>query len=160
MRFSKSQFSTFVKMFTPRKFILYQKSMKKIFLFLLITFIFTACGDDCYNAPQPIVFKFVNSNDENLITSGALKNYSIQQENNGNVQLTKTSDDMVILENVGAYDGVKKYTFSSTIKSFDFSIQSSEFKGGCDGYQINKLTFTGIGIDATDEKGYYKIILK
>lgn len=134
--------------------------MKKICLFLLIAFICAACGDNCYNAPQPIVFKFVDSNDENLIANGTLKNYSIHQENNSNVPLTKTSDDMVILENVGAYNGVKKYTFSSNIKSFDFTIQSSEFKGGCDGYQINKLTFTGIGIDVTDEKGYYKIVLE
>ncbi|GEN65741.1 MULTISPECIES: hypothetical protein [Chryseobacterium] len=134
--------------------------MKKIFLFLLITFIFTACEKDCYNAPLPILFKFVDSNDENLITNGKLTSYSVVEENQTGVSLTKTSDDMVILENVGAYNGIKKYTFSSNLKSFDFSIQSSEFKGGCDGYQINKLTFTGIGIDVTDEKGYYKIILK
>lgn len=134
--------------------------MKNIFIFLLITFIFTACGEDCYNAPQTIAFKFVNSSDENLITNGTLTAYSIQDENQVGVQLTKTSDDMVILENVGAYNGTKKYKFYSNIKIFDFSIQSSEFKGGCDGYQINKLTFTGVGIDVTDEKGYYKIVLQ
>ncbi|MCJ7935552.1 MAG: hypothetical protein MUW56_18490 [Chryseobacterium sp.] len=134
--------------------------MKKIFFLLLIAFIFTACGDSCYNAPQPIVFKFVDSNGENLIANGTLTTYSVQDENNVNVQLTKTSDNMVILENVGTYNGTKNYTFYSNIKNLDFSIQSSEFKGGCDGYQINKLTFTGIDIDVTDDKGYYKIILK
>jgi len=134
--------------------------MKKIFIFLVIAFIFTACGDDCYNAPQPIVFKFVNSNDENLITNGTLTAYSVKDENQAGIQLTKTNDDMIILENVGAYDGTKKYTFYSNIKNLDFSIQSSEFKGGCDGYQINKLTFTGVNIDVTDEKGYYKIVLE
>jgi len=134
--------------------------MKKIFLFLLITFIFTACEKDCYNAPLPIIFEFVNSNNENLITNGTLTTYSIQDENNVGVQLSKTSDNRVLLENVGAYNGTKKYKFFSNIKDLDFSIQSSEFKGACDGYQINKLTFTGIGIDVTDEKGYYKIVLQ
>lgn len=134
--------------------------MKKIFLFLLFTFALIGCGEDCYNAPQPIVFEFVNSNDENLITNGSLTSYSIVEENQTGVQLTKTSDDKIILENVGAYNGTKNYKFSSPIKNFDFSIQSSEFKGGCNGYQINKLTFTGVKIDVTDEKGYYKIIFQ
>lgn len=125
-----------------------------------MAFLFIACGEECYNAPQPIVFEFVNSDDENLITNGTLSNYSIQDENHVSLQLTKTDDNKVILENVGAYNGTKNYTFYSNVKVFDFSIQSSEFKGGCDGYQINKLTFTGIAIDVTDEKGYYKIILE
>ncbi|KFF74947.1 hypothetical protein HX13_13420 [Chryseobacterium sp. P1-3] len=109
---------------------------------------------------NPSFFEFVNSNHENLITNSTLTTYSVQDENNANIQLTKTSDNKVILENVGAYNGTKKYKFYSNIKNLDFSIQSSEFKGGCDGFQINKLTFTGIGIDVTDEKGYYKIVLQ
>ncbi|WP_312299381.1 hypothetical protein [Chryseobacterium sp.] len=134
--------------------------MKKIFTFLLITLLFISCEKDCYNAPLPIVFEFINSNDENLITNGTLTSYSVQDENNVNVELTKTSDNRVILENVGAYNGTKNYKFYSNIKNLDFSIQSSEFKGGCDGFQINKLTFTGIGIDVKEEKGYYKIVLQ
>lgn len=134
--------------------------MKKTFIFLLIALLFISCEKDCYNAPQPIVFKFTNSNNENLITNGTLTTYSVQYENNANVQLTRTSDDMVIVENVGAYNGTKNYKFYSNIKNLNFSIQSSEFKGGCDGFQINKLTFTGVGIDVTDEKGYYKIVLQ
>ncbi|MFP3594681.1 hypothetical protein [Chryseobacterium sp. SIMBA_038] len=134
--------------------------MKKIFIFLVMAFIFTACGDDCYNAPQPIAFEFVNADGENLITNGTLNPFSISDENHIGVQLTKTSDDRIILENVGAYNGTKNYTFYSNLKVFTFSIQSSEFKGGCDGFQINKLTFTGVGIDVTDEKGYYKIVLE
>lgn len=125
-----------------------------------MAFVFTACGDDCYNAPQPIVFEFVNADNENLITNGTLSNFSVSEENQTGIQLTKTSDDKVILENVGAYNGTKNYTFYSNVKNFNFSIQSSEFKGGCDGYQINKLTFKGVGIDVTDEKGYYKIIFE
>ncbi|MFZ4927884.1 hypothetical protein [Chryseobacterium sp. Mn2064] len=134
--------------------------MKKIYTFFLIALLFISCEKECYNAPQPIVFEFVNSNNENLITNGTLTSYSIKDENNVSISLTKTTDDMIILENVGAYNGVKKYSFSSNVKPFDFSIQSSEFKGGCDGYQINKLTFTGINIDVTDEKGHYRIVLK
>lgn len=125
-----------------------------------MAFVFTACGDDCYNAPQTIAFEFVNVNDENLITNGTLSTFSVSEENQTGVQLTKTSDDKIILENVGAYNGTKNYTFYSNLKVFNFSIQSSEFKGGCDGYQINKLTFKGVGIDVTDEKGYYKIVLE
>lgn len=125
-----------------------------------MAFVFTACGDDCYNAPQTIAFEFVNANDENLITNGTLSNFSVSEENQAGIQLTKTSDDKVILENVGAYNGTKNYIFYSNVKNFNFSIQSSEFKGGCDGYQINKLTFKGIGIDVKDEKGYYKIVLE
>lgn len=134
--------------------------MKKIFIFLLATLLFISCEKDCYNAPLPIIFEFVNSSNENLIANGALTTYSVQDENNVGVQLSKTSDNRVLVENVGAYNGTKKYKFFSNIKDLDFSIQSSEFNGGCDGYQINKLTFTGIDIDVTDEKGYYKIVLE
>lgn len=134
--------------------------MKKIFTFLLIALLFISCEKDCYNSPLPIIFEFVNSNNENLIANGALTTYSILDENNVNVQLTKTSDNKVIVENVGAYNGTKNYKFYSNIKNLDLSIQSSEFKGACDGYQINKLTFTGIDIEVTDEKGYYKIVLE
>ena len=134
--------------------------MKKIIVFLLLFFVLTACGDDCYNPPQPIVFEFVDANDENLITNGTLNPFSVSDENQAGIQLTKTDDGKVILENVGAYNGTKNYTFYSPVKVFDFSIQSSEFKGGCDGYQINKLTFKGVGIDVKDENGYYKIILQ
>jgi len=135
-------------------------TMKKVVLFLLLTFVLTACGDDCYNPPQPIVFEFVDADNKNLITNGTLNPFSVKDEDNAGIQLTKTDDDKVILENVGAYNGIKNYTFYSSLKTFNFSIHSSEFKGGCDGYKIDKLTFTGIGIDVTDEKGYYKIVLK
>ena len=134
--------------------------MKKIFTFLLLVILFISCEKDCYNPPLPIIFEFVNSNNENLIANGALTTYSIVDENNVNVQLTKTSDNKFIVENVGAYNGTKNYKFYSNIKNLDFAIQSSEFNGACDGYQINKLTFTGIDIDVTDEKGYYKIVLE
>ncbi|KMQ63095.1 hypothetical protein ACM46_14240 [Chryseobacterium angstadtii] len=125
-----------------------------------MAFLFTGCGEDCYNAPQTIAFKFVDPDDKNLITNGTMSVYSVKDENQVGVQLTRTSDDMIILENVGAYNGTKNYVFSSNVRGFDFSIHSSEFKGGCDGFQINKITFTGVGIDVTDEKGYYKIILQ
>ncbi|KQT18156.1 hypothetical protein ASG31_05330 [Chryseobacterium sp. Leaf404] len=134
--------------------------MKKIIFFLLTTFILTSCGEECYNAPQPIVFEFVNDNGDNLITTGALNPFTIKDENQVTVQVTKTDDDKIVLQNVGAYNGTKNYTFTSPVRTFSFSIVSSEFKGGCDGYQINKLTFTGIAIDVKDDNGYYQIILK
>lgn len=134
--------------------------MKKILIFLIFSLTVISCGEECYNAPQPIVFEFVNSNGENMIANGTLGPFSITDEDQKGVQLTKTSDNMVLLENVGAYNGTKNYKFYSGVKNFDFSIESSEFKGGCDGFQIKKLTFTGIGIDVTDANGYYKIMLQ
>lgn len=131
--------------------------MKKIICFLILTLVLISCGEECYNAPQPIVFEFVNANNENLIANGSLGTFYIKDENQANVPLTTTDDHKVILENVGVYNGVKNYKFYSSVRNFDFSIESSEYKGGCDGYQINKLTFTGIAIHVTDEKGYYKI---
>lgn len=131
--------------------------MKKIICFLILTLVLISCGEECYNAPQPIVFEFVNANNENLIANGSLGTFYIKDENQANIPLTTTDNHKVILENVGVYNGVKNYKFYSSVRNFDFSIESSEYKGGCDGYQINKLTFTGIAIDVTDEKGYYKI---
>lgn len=134
--------------------------MKKLILFLFPLLLFTACGEDCYNAPQPVVFEFVNADGENLIANGTLTTFAIQDENHVGVQLTKTSDNKVLLEKVGAYDGTKNYKFYSNFKLFDFAIQSSEFNSGCEGFQINKITFTGVGIDVKDENGYYKIIFQ
>lgn len=134
--------------------------MKKIIPFLMVTFMLTACVEECYNAPLPIVFEFVNENGDNLIKNGAVNPFTIKDENQVAVQVTKTDDDRIVLENVGLFNGTKNYTFSSPVRTFNFSIESSEFKGGCDGFQINKLTFTGIAIDVKDENGYYKIILK
>lgn len=134
--------------------------MNKIILFFFITILFTACAETCYNPPQPIVFEFVDSNNENLITNGTLTNFSVKEENQTQIQLTKTSDDRILLENVGAYNGTKNYFFDSNLKNFEFSIESSEFNSGCDGYQINKLTFTGIAIDVEDENGHYKIVFQ
>ena len=58
--------------------------MKKTFIFLLITLLFISCEKDCYNAPLPIIFEFVNSDNENLIANGTLTSYSVQDENNMN----------------------------------------------------------------------------
>lgn len=136
--------------------------MKNILICFLLAFIFTGCGKDCYNSPQTIVFEFVDANGENMITNGTLPTYYISENvSNGDqigVQLTKTDDNKVILEDVGAYHGTKYYTFYSGVKIFDFSIQSSEFNSGCEGYQINKLTFENV--EVTDENGYYKIELQ
>ena len=132
--------------------------MKKIILFFALLSTLIACGETCYNAPQPIVFEFVNSNDDNLITTGILTDIIIKESNNQPIKITKTESDKIVLENVGSYHGTKEYTFTSNIKFFNFSIESSEFNAGCEGYQINKLTFTGTAFDVVEENGYYKII--
>jgi hypothetical protein len=90
--------------------------------------LFISCEKDCYNAPQPIVFEFTNSNNENLITNGSLTTYSVQDENNANVQLTKTSDDKVIVENVGAYNGTKIINFILILKTLIFPSNHQNLK--------------------------------
>ncbi|UOE37042.1 hypothetical protein [Chryseobacterium oryzae] len=134
--------------------------MKNLLLLILIIFSLSSCGEECYNAPQPVVFEFVNSNNENLIADGSLSPFYVRDENKNLVELTTTSDHKIIIENIGAYNGTKKYTFYSPIREFNFEVESSEYKGGCNGFQIKKITFTGYAIDITDESGFYKIVLK
>lgn len=134
--------------------------MKNLLLLILIIFSLSSCGEECYNAPQPVVFEFVNSNNENLIADGSLSPFYVRDENKNLVQTTTTSDHKIIIENIGAYNGTKKYTFYSLIREFNFDVESSEYKGGCNGFQIKKITFTGYAIDITDESGFYKIVLK
>jgi len=137
--------------------------MKQLLLLFSVILLFSSCEKDCYNPPQPIVFEFVNKSGENLLENGELITMTVQEDTgNGNyigVELTKTSDHKVILEKVGAFDGEKNYKFYSNVNVFDFSIKSSKFDAGCEGYQIKSLVFKNV-INATDEKGYYKIVLK
>lgn len=136
--------------------------MKRIFSYLAILLFFISCSKDCYKAPEPIIFEFINTAGENLIQNGSLTQFAISEDNNSNitpgVQLTKTNDNKIILERVGSFDGTKNYKFYSTIKFFNFSIESSKATDGCDGYQIRGVDFKNI--TATKEGNYYRIILE
>lgn len=134
--------------------------MKNVFLLLFCIFTLISCGEECYNAPQPVVFQFVDVDNKNLLTNGTLAPYSAKDENQKPVTLTPTEDGKLLLENVGAFNGTRNYTFTSAVRNFEFAIEAKEFNSGCTGYQIKKITFTGINIDVKDENGTYKIIIK
>jgi hypothetical protein len=134
--------------------------MKKFLLLLIIIFSVVSCGEECYNAPQPVVFQIVDADNKNLLTNGTLTPYAVKDENQKAVTLTPTEDGKLLLENVGAFNGTRNYTFSSAVRNFEFAIEAKEFNSGCTGFQIKKITFTGINIDVKDENGTYRIIFK
>lgn len=132
--------------------------MKKILLLFTLIFLMISCGDDCYNPPQPILFEITDGNKNNLLTNGTLAPYSVTDEDMKMVPLTTTDDGKLLLENVGAFEGSRKFQFKSSVRNFDFTVESKKFDTGCTGFQIKKLTFTGIAIDIEDQNGFYRII--
>lgn len=124
------------------------------------------CKEDCYKAPEPTVFEFVNASGENLIQNGTLSSSGIvvQQDNgNGNmagINIEIRDDRKVVLKNVGLYDGTRTYHVYLTtepVKTFDFKISSGQRTDGCDGFSINNLTVENIAWSG--ENGYYKIVV-
>ncbi|WP_128414278.1 hypothetical protein [Chryseobacterium sp. Leaf394] len=123
-----------------------------------------SCKDDCYTAPDPTVFEFVNSSGENLIQSGTLTGSKIvvQQDNgNGNfagIEVEVRDDNRVLLKNVGIYEGTKNYNVYLTtepVRTFNFRVSASKLTGDCDGFKIDHLNVENIS--STKENGYYKI---
>ncbi|NML71398.1 hypothetical protein HHL23_16535, partial [Chryseobacterium sp. RP-3-3] len=95
--------------------------MKHIFIFLLIAFIFIGCGEDCYNAPQTIAFKFVNSNDENLITNGTLTAYSVKDENQVGVQSGQTHHKLINFSRyLLSHPAFRRFPLTPTLSVFSF----------------------------------------
>lgn len=135
--------------------------LKKFPLLLCFSLIIISCKKDCYTAPEKVVFEFVNPAGENLIQNNQLSTFAIQEDaGNGNyigVPLTKTTDNKVILEKIGSFNGTKTYKFASDIKLFDFKVRSSDVTTDCDGYQIDEINFENV--TATKENGYYRIVL-
>ncbi|WP_175622259.1 hypothetical protein [Chryseobacterium schmidteae] len=134
---------------------------KKFLLLLCFSLILISCKKDCYTNPEKVVFEFVNSAGENLIQNGSLTTYSIMRKTGQggytSVELTKTEDHKVILKNVGAFNGIQEYRFTSAPNIFFFSIRSSDITTDCDGYQIDQIDFENVV--TTKESGYYKIVL-
>lgn len=124
------------------------------------------CKGDCYTAPEPTVFEFVNASGENLIQNGTLTSASIvvQQDNgNGNlagINVEVREDNRIVLRNVGLFDGTRNYNVYLTtnpVKTFNFKISSDPLTGDCEGYKITGLTIENIPWSA--DNGYYKIIV-
>ncbi len=130
------------------------------------TVILHNCKEDCYRAPEPTVFEFVNASGENLIQNGTLSSSGIViQQDNGNgslagINIEIRDDRKVILKNIGLYDGTRTYHVYLTtepVKTFDFKISSRPRTDGCDGFTINDLTIQNISWSG--ENGYYKIVV-
>ncbi len=138
--------------------------MKKfIFVLLLLSlFIFNSCKDDCYTAPEIVSLKIQNANNVNLVEDGTLSsNFTIQEVVGGGnfigINHTVTSDFKLNLDkNVGRFNGTKKYQFISTVKTFEFTVKSSNSNDGCDGFKIDDIQFQNVS--ASKENGFYKII--
>lgn len=135
--------------------------LKRILFLLTVGFLSYSCKEDCYTAPEPVVFEFVNAQGDNLIENGTLENFTIQEVlQNGNmvgVQLTETSDYKVKLERVGSFNGTKQYSFFSELEIFDFSIRSSKVMTDCDGFKIDEIEFDNMIV--THQNGFYTIKL-
>lgn len=143
--------------------------MKKLILILtVILSIFSCREDDCYTPPEPTIFKFVNINNENLISNGTISTSNIFiQENVGNgnyngVQFEKTDDNKILLKNIGNNDGIKNYdvyiNLEPEIKKFSFTLKSSKITGKCSGYKVENITFQNI--TEVKENGYYKLTIE
>lgn len=135
-------------------------------LILASTLFLQNCKDDCYTAPEPTVFEFVNSSGENLIQNGTLTSSKIivQQDNgNGNfagINVEVRDDKRILLKNVGLFEGTRNYNVylnTDPIKTFNFKISSDRITGDCEGYKINNLTIENI--TSSMDNGYYKIIV-
>lgn len=130
--------------------------------------IIQACNKEqieCFTPPEIVVFDLVNSQNKNVIENGMLKVSAISIKDISDKSAPKeikfdtvneakirlTSDD------IGWFDGIKYYEFTSRIKNFNFSIHSSVNKK-CGGYFINQIQFTGV--NGTPESGFYRIILE
>ena len=82
--------------------------------------------------------------------------------NSNGVQLKKTDDNKIILQEIGFFEGNKDYTvflaFPNEVKKFNFSVQSSKRTGNCAGYKIDAIDF--IDIVSGKDNGFYKIFLQ
>lgn len=131
--------------------------------------LFLSCrNEDCFTPPEPVLFEFVNSADENLLQNGIIDiSKIVVQENAGNsnftkVNLTETAEKKVRLNNVGWFDGTKNYSviliLPNEIKQFDFAVNSTKINADCATYSTNEINFTNI--NTTKINNYsYKIIV-
>jgi hypothetical protein len=112
------------------------------------------CKDDdstlCFSPPTSVIFGFLDSEGNNLIENGSLKLSDIKikeiidEENELVVEFSLREDYRISLNNIGWYDGIKNYTFSSPLIEFGFIVKSSEITGDCSGYKIEEIDFVGM----------------
>lgn len=139
---------------------------KPLILILASALVVQNCKDDCYKAPEPTVFEFVNVSGENLIQNGTLtKTKIIVQQDNGNgnfagIDVEIRDDKKAVLKNAGLFDGTRNYNVylnTDPIRTFNFKISSSPLTGDCTGYKIDNLTIENI--TWSSDEGYYKIVV-
>ncbi|NGM64139.1 hypothetical protein [Sphingobacterium sp. SGR-19] len=141
--------------------------MNTIRLYLILAclcLLITACEKkDCFTPPEPVVFEFVDTEGNNLVTTGQLHkdNFEFREElgnhENELVEYGIREDDRISLPKVGWSDGVIQYKFLSTIKSFSFLIKATKNKG-CGGTTIEQVTLDDVEYE--QKEGYILVILE
>lgn len=141
--------------------------MKRPYLLLLAGALAVQnCKEDCYQAPEPVVFEFVNASGENLIQNGTLtKTKIIVQQDNGNgnsagIDVEIRDNQKAVLKNAGLFDGTRNYQVylnTDPIRTFNFKVSSGQLTGDCTGYKINNLTIENI--TWSSGQGYYRIVV-
>ena len=141
---------------------------RKITAILLLLLLFVSCRkDDCYTPPEPVVFEFLDANNQNILANGTIDiSKIVVKENLGNgkyqgVQLTAHENHRVKLELLGRFNGSKSYVgvinLPSKAKTFEFGVKSSRIEGDCKGYRIDQIDFSNIA--ASKQPGFYRLVL-
>ncbi len=140
----------------------------KLTTILFLLMLAVSCRkDDCFTPPEPVVFEFVDVNNQNILQNGTIDISIITvQENTGNgnyygVSVRATEDHKVIPERIGHFNGSKNYlvilNLPSQVKTFEFNVQSSAINGECTGYRIDQIGFSNV--TATTQPGFYRIVI-
>lgn len=139
--------------------------MKKI-LSLILTFAVASCHKQgCFISPEQTVFELVNTNGKNVIENGTLPFSDVLiSEDAGNgtfigMHYNLTKDKKISVEELGWYNGTKKYRFFTPDTTFNLSVKSSKIaSSGCNSFRIDEVTF--LNITGSKENDFYKIIIK
>ncbi|MBE8712428.1 hypothetical protein [Sphingobacterium hungaricum] len=116
--------------------------MKAYIVSGLIWLLLVSCGkEDCFTAPEPVVFEFVDGAGNNLITTGALnpQNFDFRKVTGEfedvKIDYSLGDDDRITINSFTDDPGVTNYRFYSIIQSFSFSVKAEE-NASCEGNNI------------------------
>ncbi len=144
------------------------KKSRKITAILLLLLLFVSCRkDDCYTPPEPVVFEFLDANNQNILANGTIDiSKIVVKEHLGDgkyqgVQLTAHENHRVKLELVGRFNGSKNYVGVINLpvktKTFEFGVKSSRIEGDCKDYRIDQIDFSSIA--ASKQPGFYRLVV-
>ena len=140
--------------------------MKKILSCLILTFAVASCHKQgCFISPEQTVFELVNTGGENVIKNGTLPfSDVIISEDAGNgtfigMHYNLTKEKRISVEELGWFNGTKKYRFFTSDTTFNLSVKSLKIdSSGCNSFRIDEVKF--FNITGSKEKDFYKIIFK